>query len=191
MSPISTSLWCRLIGGHASHCRLVGWSLQVDLFFNAESLSCVTGDDTSSEGEPAEISSLTEEEEEEGGEEGESVSELKLNEQEMIKQHQMRKLIKNLDDEVKRKDDEAKRLRYSLDVRIKEEIHFNFFFRKQSTRCQEQQLLLLEEKHYLDDAMAGSSVGCLGMLHGKITKLMLDLDMEKELEVELRVSRKL
>lgn len=39
--------------------------------------------------------------------------------------------------------------------------------------------------------MAGSSVGCLGMLHGKITKLMLDLDMEKELEVDLRVCREL
>lgn len=57
--------------------------------------------------------------------------------------------------------------------------------RRQSYRCQEQQTLLKGEKVYLEEAMAGSS--CLGMIHGRICKLMLDLEAEKELELELRV----
>lgn len=36
--------------------------------------------------------------------------------------------------------------------------------------------------------MAKSSQGCLGMIHGRLTKLNLDMEAEKELEEELRVS---
>lgn len=79
----------------------------------------MTGDGSSSAGEAAEIASLTEGEEEgmEGEGEGGGSSapdQLKLNEQEWIKQHQMRKLINNLDDEVQKKEDEVNRLRYLL-----------------------------------------------------------------------------
>ena len=58
--------------------------------------------------------------------------------------------------------------------------------RRQSFRCQEQQSLLLGEKVYLEEAMVGSS--CLGMIHGRISKLLLDIEAEKQLEVELQVS---
>ena len=61
--------------------------------------------------------------------------------------------------------------------------------RKQSFRCKEQQSHLLEEKVFLEDVLPGTSRDCLGMVHGRISKLLLDMDSEKELEEELRVRR--
>ena len=60
-------------------------------------------------------------------------------------------------------------------------------FRKQSLRCQEQQTLLLGEKQFLEETLPNISKDCLGMVHGRISKVAMDMDAEGELEEELKV----
>ena len=66
---------------------------------------------------------------------------------------------------------------------------FTCFCRKQSLRCQEQQANLKEEKQFLEELLPTTEKDCLGMVHGRISKLVLDIDTEKDLEEELRVRK--
>ena len=45
------------------------------------------------------------------------------------------------------------------------------------------------EKSYLEEAMTTADKSCLGMFHGRISKILVDLEAEKELEQELRVRK--